>query len=199
MTVFIFWAGGRATAKAWRNGQALAARLGLAMEPALPKLGRFYPTPQGQGVIRGKRVTFLSYSTGSGKSRVQWAALRIMPPGAGGLTFAIDRQGLLTRISELFGVKEIEVGDPAFDAKWFLRTNQPEFFRAALLPELRAKLTALADQGLLRGGFTLKDGIVEYRERGNFYDEAQCGRIAGVAELACDLADIAEVWAAQAR
>lgn len=199
MFAFIFWAGGRATAKAWRNGQALAARLGLAMEPAQPKLGRFYPPPQGQGVIRGKRVTFLSYSTGSGKSRVQWAAIRIAPPGAGGLTFAISRQGLLTRLGELFGMKEIEVGDPAFDAKWFLQTNQPEFFRAAFLPELRAKLTSLADQRQLRGEITLKDGIVEYRERGNFHDEALCGRIAGVVELACDLADIAEVWAAQSK
>lgn len=199
ITALIIWAGGRATAKSRRNGEALAARLGLTLEPGTPKLGWFYPSPRGYGVIRGKRVEFFSYATGSGKSRVQWAAVTVTPPDAGGLTFGIDRQGMLTKIGELFGMKEIEVGDPVFDAKWFLQTNQPEFFRAAFLPELRTKLTALADQGLLRGAITLKDGVVEYKERGTFHNEAQCARIAGVVDLACDLADVAEVWANRSR
>lgn len=199
ITAFVIWAGGRATAKARRNGEALASRLGLVLEPGQPKLGWFHPAPRGRGVIRGKRVEFFTYSTGSGKSRVQWAAITIAPADAGGLTFGIDRQGLLTKLGELFGMKEIQVGDPAFDAKWFVQTNQPDFFRAAFLPELRAKLTALADQGLLRGALALKDGVVKYKERGSFYDEAQCARIAGVVDLACDLADVAEVWAGRSK
>ena len=145
------------------------------------------------------RAAFFSFATGSGKSRVIWAAMTITPVAAGGLTFAIDRQGILTRLGELFGTKEVQVGDPAFDAAWFIQTNQPEFFRAAFLPELRAKLTALYDQGQLRGGLGLKDGVVMYKEQGAFHQEAQCARLAGVVDLACDLADVAEVWAKGAR
>lgn len=197
--VLIAWASARASATAWRNGQALAERLGLTLEPAQPKFGRFYPSPKATGTIRGKRVAFFSFATGSGKSRVTWAAIAITPAAAGGLTFAIDRQGILTRLGELFGAKEIQVGDPAFDAAWFVQTNQPDFFRAAFLPELRAKLTALHDLGQLRGGLVLKDGVVMYKEQGAFHNQAQCARLAGVVELACDLADVAEVWAKGAR
>lgn len=193
--LLIAWVGARASATARRNGQALADRLGLALEPAQPKFGRFYPAPKASGMIRGKRAAFFSFATGSGKSRVIWAAMTITPVAAGGLTFAIDRQGILTRLGELFGTKEVQVGDPAFDAAWFIQTNQPEFFRAAFLPELRAKLTALYDQGQLRGGLGLKDGVVMYKEQGAFHQEAQCARLAGVVDLACDLADVAEVWA----
>lgn len=197
--VLIAWAAARASAKAWRNGQALADRLGLTLEPAQPKFGRFYPSPRASGIIRGKRAAFFSFATGSGKSRVTWAAITIAPADAGGLTFAIDRQGILTRLGELFGAKEIQVGEPAFDAAWFIQTNQPDFFRAAFLPELQAKLTALHAQGQLRGGLVLKDGVVMYKEQGTFHQEAQCARLAGVVELACDLADVAEVWAKGAR
>jgi hypothetical protein len=197
--VLIAWAVARSSATAWRNGQALADRLGLTLEPAPPKFGRFYSSPKASGMIRGKRAAFFSFTTGSGKSRVTWAAITITPADAGGLTFAIDRQGILTRLGELFGAKEIQVGDPAFDAAWFIQTSQPDFFRAAFLPELQAKLTALHDQGNLRGGLVLKDGVVMYKEQGNFHNEAQCARLAGMVELACDLADVAEVWAKGAR
>ncbi|GAB1489752.1 hypothetical protein MASR2M8_22060 [Opitutaceae bacterium] len=199
ITAFILWAGARSTAKSRRNGEALAARLGLTLEPGKPKLGLFHPAPRASGVIRGKRVAFFTFATGSGKSRVVWAAITIIPPNAGGLTFNIDRQGLLTKLIELFGMKEIQIGDPDFDAKWFIQTNQPDFFRAAFLPELRTKLTELSNRGRLRGAITLKDGVVMYRERGSFYNEAQCDRMAGVVDLACDLADVAEVWAGSAK
>jgi hypothetical protein len=38
-----------------------------------------------------------------------------------------------------------------------------------------------------------------YKEQGAFHQEAQCARLAGVVDLACDLADVAEVWAKGAR
>ena len=191
---FIFWAGGKASAKARRNGEALAARLGLGFEPKRPALGWFHAPPRGSGTIRGKSVEFYTYSTGSGKARTQWAAITVKPTAAGQLSFKLSRQNFATRVSELFGAKEIQVGDAGFDQRWFVQTNQPDFFRAALLPELRAKLDVLEAQGLT-GDLMLKDGVVQYRERGSFYDEALCVRIAAMAEVGCDFADIAEVWA----
>lgn len=191
------WGSARASVKARSNGRQLAERLGLTLDPGEPLWGLFHPPPRARGVIRGKQVTIFTYTTGSGKSRVQWAAITIAPSGTGGLTFEIDRQGLLTKLAELFGSKEIQLGDPAFDARWFVRTNQPEFFRAAFLPELRAKLTALDAQGLLKGGISLREGVVKYKEQGSFHRQAVCERIAAVAEVACDFADVAEVWASR--
>lgn len=194
MIAFVVWSGGKASAKAQRNGQALASRLGLVFEAGQPALGWFYPPPRATGTIRGKSAEFFTYSTGTEKSRTRWAAIAIKPRAAGQLAFQLSRQRMTTRMTELFGAKDIQVGDAAFDQRWFVQTNQPEFFRAALLPELRVKLDALAIQGF-KGDLLLKEGVVQYREHGGFYDDAQCARMATVVEVACDFADIAEVWA----
>ena len=176
------------------NLQRLAAQLGLDFQPAAGWTG----TPRVTGVLRGKPLEVYSFTTGSGKSRRRWAALSIRPAGAGGLTFTLRRQGLGTKISEFFGTREIRVGDPAFDAAWFVQANQPEFFGAALIPELRAKLMAV-QRGEAGGKFELKDGLVKYVEPGTLADAKRTLRFATIADVAGDLADIAEVAEALAK
>jgi len=194
---FLLWLGAKSSQKVWRNGQRLAETLGLTPAHGVPTGQWFYPAPRAAGTIRGKRVELFTYTTGSGKSRRHWAAISAAPRAAGGLTLSLARQGFATRVLELFGAKEVQVVDPAFDQRWFIRTNQPEFVRAALLPELRMKLAALDATHALRGSFELKDGVVKYAEEGGFYDDARCTRFAAVADVVCDFADIAEVWAQQ--
>jgi hypothetical protein len=101
---------------------------------------------------------------------------------------------------ELFGAKEIQVGDEGFDRTWFIQTNQPEFFRAALLPELRAKINALIhDLGTQARGmeFKLEGAAVRYAEMGTFADGDSCQRCQRAADIVGDLADLAEVAAQQ--
>jgi hypothetical protein len=171
----------------------LAGALGLEFVDARPKLGLFYPEPRAAGALRGKAVQLFNYTTGSGKSRRTWSAIGVTPAVAGGLTFAIKRQGFGSKLQELFGAKEITVGDPEFDRAWFIQTNEPEFLRAALLPEVREKFRSLP------GVFKLEQGRVLYAEEGMFSDAARCRRFEAVVALACDLADIAEVHARGAR
>lgn len=194
IAIFMVVQGGKASLAARTNAQGLAERLGLTLEPATPTWGRFYPPPRAIGTVRGKRVELFSYSTGSGKSRKTWAAISVAPAIPGGLTFSLTRQGLGSRVLSLFGAKEIEVGNRAFDDRWFIQTNQPEFLRAALLPELQAKLMAL-DRTTLPGSVQLADGVVKYAEQGSFDRREICERIAAVLDVLCDLADVAEVWA----
>lgn len=79
-----------------------------------------------------------------------------------------------------------------FDAAWFMRSNRPEFFSAALMPELRAKLMAAHAAGS-RGNFTIKDDLVKYAEVGSFSDAKRCARFPALTDIVCDLADIAEI------
>lgn len=199
LTVFaaVTWLSARQSKRAWFQVEALATRLGLTIEPAQIILGIFYKSPLAAGTLRGKRVEIYTFTTGSGKSRVHWCALSVLPAATGGLTFTLSRQGLGTKLSQLFGVKEITVGDPAFDTAWFIQTNAADFFRAALLPELRHKLDQVFAQGA-RGTLKLENGKVLYTETGAF-DEPRCRRFESVVEIACDFADVAEVHAAQAR
>lgn len=192
---FILWWAVKAAKTTRLRIEQLAMRLGLTIDPARVTLGIFHHAPKASGMRRGKKLEIFTYTTGSGKSQTHWAALSATPRADGGLTFSLTRQGFGSKIAELFGSREIQVGDPAFDNTWFIRTNQPEFFAAALLPELRAKLldaTAKASRG---ASFKLEHGKVVYAEIGSFYDQTRCTRFESIADVVCDLADVAEVHA----
>ena len=187
----------RYSRKATDNFAQLAIQLGLT--PAQPRktLGIVWSQPTATGEIRGRRARLFSYSTGSGKSRTHWCALSIDPRQHGGLTIEISPQGLGSKIKEIFGTREIAVGEAAFDAKWFIQTNQPEFMQAALIPELRERLSAsLADAGRMqRPTLKLDSGTLRYSEVGSFGNELCCARISGLGEVMSDFADVAEVFA----
>lgn len=194
--VFLLKFGAAQSRKALESFNRLAARLGLTPEPAKLKLG-FWSGGEANGELRGKRARLYSYTTGSGKSRTVWCAVAVQPRQTGGLTFSLTPQGLGSKVAELFGAKEITVGDPAFDKAWFIRTNQPEFFAAALLPELRTRLAA-AIEGQphpWQPSVKLEKGAVIYAEAGAFNHAGRCERLFRMADILCDFADIAEVHA----
>jgi hypothetical protein len=110
------------------------------------------------------------------------------------LTFSLEKRGFVTKIEKLFGAHEAVVDDAAFAKAWFVQTNQPDFMSAALIPELRAKLMAARQAGA-NGNFGLKSGQVKYAEVGGFADAKLSERLAALADVMCDLADVAEVAA----
>lgn len=172
----------------------LAARQRLALEEKKEPLGgRSFAVA---GVRDGRRVRFWSYVTGGSKSQQHWVVVGVEPRQSGGLTFNLQGQGWGTKLAEFFGAKEIQVGDPAFDEKWFVRTNRPETFGAALLPEIRAKLTALRDGGA-RGVFRMEDGFVAYVQQGFLMNEKTLALLERVLPVLFDLADVVEVLASE--
>jgi len=190
----IGWAGASSSRRTREQAQRLADALGLTLDPAQPVLGLFWPNPRGAGTMRDKHVEFFNYTTGSGKSRTTWSALTVRPRADGGLTFRLRKQGLGTKVMELFGAKEIRVDDAAFDAAWFVQTNQPDYFRAALVGEIRDRFMAARSAGAT-GSFQLEYGVVKYAERGTFGNDRRRQRYELIAPLLCDLADVAEVFA----
>jgi hypothetical protein len=188
------WAGVRYARLAREQAQRLADALGLTLAPAQPTLGLFWPSPRGAGTMRGKYVEFFNYTTGSGKSSTTWSALTVRPRADGGLTFRLRKQGMRTKVMELFGAKEITVDDATFDAAWFVQTNQPDYFRAALVGEIRDQLMAARRAGA-NGSFQLEGAVVKYAEQGTFGDDRRRQRYELIAPLLCDLADVAEVFA----
>lgn len=196
--LLVLWAVASASKRTAENIARLAGELGLQLESKPPVLGWFYPQPKVFGEIRGKRVEVFTYFTGSGKSRTRWCAVSAAVRVDAGLTLALRRQGVGTKVMELFGSREIQVGDPPFDAAWFVQTNQPEFLQAALVPELRASLVSFAQQGAAQGArFEVERGLARYSEQGTFASPALCTRIGAATATVIDLADVAEVFAAE--
>ena len=196
--VIVFWAAAQASKRVSENIRELAAMLGLQADIRPPALGLFYTDPRAAGQWRGKAMEIYTYTSGSGKSRMQWCAVAAALRADGGLRFTLQPQGFGTKVMEMFGASEIQVGDADFDRRWFIQTNQPDFLRAALLPELRAKIfTLAAEPSASRLKLMLEDGRVRYAEQGSFASARVAGRIGQAAEVVADLADVAEVFAAE--
>lgn len=187
----IVWIAVRQHRQVVANLTALAERQGLRLHG---DTGSFASSPEVAGERHGRRVRLWTYATGSGKSRRNWAAAGVEPRRSWPLVFELQPQGIFSKLSEIFGGKEIQVGDRVFDEQWFVRASLPEEFRAALLPEIREKFIAAHAAGV-RGVFKLEEGWVCYVESGSFHSEATLKRLEQLLPLLHDLADIAEVCA----
>jgi hypothetical protein len=197
IVVLILFATRHAAKVAAQNVRLVAESLGLNVTEG--GSGVLISESRAEGTFRGKRVEVYSFSTGSGKSRQLWAAISATPKADGGLNFMFRRQGFGTRVMEMFGTREIEVGDPDFDRVWFIQTNQPDFLRAALLPEIRSRISSFAQKNVRGPQIEVESGAVRYAEMGSFSNGALTERIVRAAEVVCDLADIAEVFATEDR
>lgn len=181
----------RHTLKLRKEFPLWAEELGWKPEP----MPSWTTPPVANGVYGGRRGRVFSYTTGSGKSRVNWAAIQLMIVPASGMEVEITRQGFGTKVAALFGVKEIEVGDAAFDARWFIRTNRPDYIKAALLPEFRQRIDELAARGGRGMKLEIKEGRAIYSEQG-FFNAPVRARVAAALPVLADLAALAEVEAA---
>jgi hypothetical protein len=181
----------RSAAKIRKEFPRWAEELGWTPKP----MTSWTASPEAEGVHNGRRGRIYSYTTGSGKSRTTWAAVELRGEGAPRLELAFTRQGFGTKIASMFGAKEVEVGDAAFDARWFIRTNRPEFVKAALLPEVRARIDELATRGGSGMRLEFTGGKAVYAEQGGF-NAAVRARIAAALPVLTDLAALAEVEAA---
>jgi hypothetical protein len=114
---------------------------------------------------------------------------------ATGFTLELAPENLLSRIGIALGMQDIKVGDPEFDRAFVVRSNDAAYAAAALLPEIRARLLSERKQGA-RGHLTVKAGEARYTEVGAFADAARADRLAGILEVLCDLAEVAEVYKA---
>ncbi len=187
----LFWAASKQARKTRDQLQAWAEQAGLRLVEKTV-LG-FTTVESMEGEQQGRFIRYWSYTTGSGKSRTHWVAAGVRVPAGTTLQFELTRQGFGTKVMELFGVREIQVGDAAFDAAWFVRTNQPEYLAAALVPAIRTRL--MGEISNRRGaGYKLDNEVVRYAENGPL-TAAAVGRLAAQLPLLQDLADVAEVSA----
>ncbi len=187
----------RAAAKQQRRARdqlaALAARLGLSLRRQPARLG-FEPPPSVEGQHHHRAVRFYNYTTGSGKSRTTWSAVSAAFGGTGGFTLELIPENFFFRMATALGMQDIRIGDPAFDQTFVVKSNDPAYAAAALLPEIRARLLDQRQRGA-HGHLAIKDGIVRYAEVGGFDDEARVNRLAAMLDITCDLAEVAEVRA----
>lgn len=110
---------------AWRE---IAARTGLTLEP-----GWIGASPQVRGEYRGRPLTMTSVSRprGSSSLRKNWTrvTLRIQNPTF--LRLKLSREDILDRLAAPL-LKDIQVGDDAFDRHFLVQPDEPEVARVVL-------------------------------------------------------------------
>lgn len=190
----ILWGSITQSRKTRENLGKLAATLGLeCREPERRSIFSSLQTAI-EGTFRGRSVRIYAYTTGSGKSRTAWCALSVLAIVPPGFSLKISGENLITKAGRIFGVDDVQTGDAAFDARFYVRTKQSGYVRAALIPEVRMRLSEAWEKLGARGSLTAEAGEVKYAEVGTFSNPKLCARFPLLLEIACDLAEIAEAF-----
>jgi hypothetical protein len=188
----VIWGSITQARKTRENLNQLASTLGLKIrEPERTSIFSSLQTAI-EGTFRGRSVRIYAYTTGSGKNRTAWCALSVLAKTPPGFSLKISGESVFTKVGRVFGVDDVQTGDPAFDARFYVRTKQNSYVRAALIPEVRMRLSEAWEKQGARGSFTAEAGEVKYAEVGTFAKPALCARFPLLLEIACELAEIAE-------
>lgn len=192
----IIWAAVVQTRKARENLQALADRLGFTIQEP-PKKGWFASSDRRlTGTFRGRSAQIYTFTTGSGKNRSTWCALSLRVATPPGFSLKVTGENLFTKAGRIFGVEDVTTGDPSFDDRFFVKSSQPAYVRAALIPEVRIRLLETWQKHRAFGAFVVESGEAKYTELGTFGNAKLCDRFPAMLEIAADLAEIAEAYRA---
>ena len=173
----------------------MAGRLGFEYRED-PAPGMFAPTPVVAGMINGRRARVHEFTRGSGKSRTRWVAASVQILGTSALKFTMRSQGpaILERIAGAFGYKDIVVGDPEFDAMFAINGRDETFLKAALIPEVRARLVVFWPKAG-GGRITVGDGEAVYEQQGSLTNARCREHLEKSFPLLGDMVALAEVHA----
>jgi hypothetical protein len=113
-------------------------------------------------------VTLDTYTVSTGKVTIVYTRMRAPYVNPDGFRFTIYRRGLFSDFAKLFGMQDIEVGDPAFDEAFIVKGTDEGRLRSLFsdprLRELLARqpeitLTVKDDEGWF--GPTFPEGVDE--------------------------------------
>ncbi len=111
----------------------------LGLQYDQPRLG----TPRISGTIRAMRTEVGIHRRGSGKNRQTFTRYEIRFPSSG-FQFRLTRQTALSRITNLFGAQDVEIGDTSFDDAFVVKTKAEDRLRTLLRSGLRGVLVRVA-------------------------------------------------------
>lgn len=95
------------------------------------------------GLMGGNRIVITTLAKGGGKSSQTYTKYEVQYRQAVPVEFKITRQGALQSIGKVFGMRDIEVGDPAFDDHVLVNGSRTDEIIRLLTPEVRLAIRHL--------------------------------------------------------
>lgn len=129
--------------------------------------GHFYPGglfshSSVVAIHRQWTITLDTYSQGGGETSTDYTRMRAPYINKDGFWFTIYRKGFFTGVGKLFGMQDIEIGDPTFDDAFVIKGNDEQqlrkLFADAVIRQLieqqpKFHLTVKDNEGWLRKRF----------------------------------------------
>jgi hypothetical protein len=131
---YLAWRSHQKTVETWRR---VASELGLDIS-AKSAIAR----PVIRGNFNGLPVTIDTYTQRSGNSSTTYTRYRVNYPPLG-LGLKMQREGGFSFIGKLFGIEDVQVGDPVFDGAFKIKTSDQPRLSAFLTPSVRSSLLRL--------------------------------------------------------
>lgn len=161
------------------------------LEPALQRLGgthglalahaRMFSGPALRGVVNHDSVRVYFEDDGEGNSTT---VVEVLPAHPAPVDIALE--GRASRLTKLVLGDDVQVGLPAFDARYLLKAADP----ADLLSRLGARGRDALDRGVGHHGGQVKNGAITIRSKGRLKDPGQISdQIDAALELASALSD----------
>ena len=138
--------------------QTAARHLGLRFHPGS---GSTIGTISGH--FHGHTIAVSTFSRGSGNSRTTYTKYLLTYSKRLPVDLTMTRQGLRHSIGKVFGLQDIEIGQPAFDDLILLRGSRPARIIRLLNPDLQQTIRSLA---LTYSEFVATNASLEINQRG---------------------------------
>lgn len=134
VVMFLAYRSHQNTVETWRR---VAGKLGLSI---VSKSG--FSRPVITGNLNGLPVKIDTYTQRSGNSSTTYTRYQVQYPSAG-FDFTLKREGGLSFIGKIFGIEDVQVGDPVFDGAFKIKTSDRQRLTALLTPSVRNGLFRL--------------------------------------------------------
>jgi len=151
--------------------------------------------PTASGQYAGRALKFYSFVSGSRRNRQIWQAMSLSCANPGGLRFELGAQNVVTSaIGAMMGMEDLVLGDAAFDKRFLIGTNAPQFPCAALTPELRSLLLRQWSDRSMGACLKVYGGAIVYAECGAFTEGGIIARMRAMLEPMALLAALPEAY-----
>jgi hypothetical protein len=131
---YLAWKSHQRTVETWRR---VAQHLGLSVE-----VRSGWSRPTISGTLNGLPVRIDTYTQRSGNSSTTYTRYQVRYKPLG-FNFRLKREGGLSFIGKLFGIEDVQVGDPVFDGAFKIKTSNQARLLEVLTPSVRSGLFRL--------------------------------------------------------
>lgn len=146
------------------------------------------------GDYRGGPLEIWHFTRGSGKNSSPYIGMRLGLDNPRGLSFKFHKEGFFSKIGKKLGMEDVQVGDPRFDKDFIVKCSDPDFIRAALLPEIKERFYQAYETHGAIGVLKLEKNELYYEEGGRIRSDELRARFVALIDLCADLRETVNVY-----